>query len=116
MNAASRTKLLVEFELRDDQPALDQLEDLLEPKMSASLLDMGQLNPKHRQKNEDFTTMLKRKLRLELWPECLSPICACGQRMDLYGDHCLSCKKHCKTAMHNESAMVSNTSSKSFSN
>ena len=99
--AASLTTPLLEYELRDDKASLDQLEDLLEPKMSASLLDMGRLNPAHRRQNDDFTTMLKRKLRLELWPECLAPICACGKRMDLFGDHCLSCKKHCKTAMHN---------------
>lgn len=101
MAAASRTKIILEFELKDDKASLDQLEDLLEPKMSAALLDMGRLNPTHRRKNEDFTTMLKRKLRLELWPECLSPICACGIKMDLFGDHCLSCRKHCKTSMHN---------------
>ena len=46
--------------------------------------------------------MLKRKLRLELWPECLAPVCACGQKMDLFGDHCLSCCSHCKTPLHNQ--------------
>ena len=54
--------------------------------MSAAL-GMGSLDPKQGHKNGDFTTMLKRKLRLELWPECISPICAWGQRMDLFGDH-----------------------------
>ena len=68
--------------------------------MSAAL-GMGSLDPKQGHKNGDFTTMLKRKLRLELWPECISPICAWGQRMDLFGDHGWSCNKHCKTAIHN---------------
>jgi hypothetical protein len=45
--------------------------------------------------------MLKRKLRLPLWPGTELPICFCGKRMDQYGDHCLSCQRHCKTPMHN---------------
>ena len=46
--------------------------------------------------------MLKRKLRLELWPGEEMPVCFCGKRMDKYGDHVLSCCRHCKTPMHNK--------------
>lgn len=99
--AASRIKIILESVLEDDMPSLIQLEDILEPKTSYSLLDIGRTLIKNRRPNDDFTTMLKRKLRLELWPECLAPVCACGQKMDLFGDHCLSCRSHCKTPLHN---------------
>ena len=102
MRAASRIKRLIEYELQDDEDSLNQLEDLLDYRMSYSLLDMCRLRISNRRKNEDFTTMLKRKLRLELWPNILSPICFCGKRMDNFGDHCLSCRSHCKTPLHNK--------------
>ena len=92
---------IVELELEDDDAALEQLEDLLEPTMSSALLDMSRLRPCNRRKNEDFTLMLKRKLRLELWPQNEVPICTCGKHMDRFGDHVMSCRCHCKTPLHN---------------
>ncbi len=44
---------------------------------------------------------LRRKLRLELWPGEDMPHCFCGQVMDQFGDHCLSCVRHCKTKVSN---------------
>ena len=97
--AASRIKRLLEYILQNDKPSLDQLEDILEFKMSYSLLDLPrQLSQR---KNEDFSLMLKRKLRLELWPGIRQPTCFCGTIMDQFGDHCLTCRRHCKTPMHN---------------
>ena len=71
---------------------------MLEYKMSYALLDIPRRLAQRT--NEDFGIMLKRKLRLELWPG-QQPICFCGARMDQFGDHCLSCRRHCITPMHN---------------
>ena len=42
--------------------------------------------------NENFEIMLKRKLRLRLWPltQHLTH-CTCSAKLDPYGDHCLGC-------------------------
>ena len=56
------------FQVNGDTPTLSQLDDLLEPKMSVSLADMNIIDPKNRRPNEEFSVMLKRKLRLFLWP------------------------------------------------
>ena len=99
--AAERTKQLIELEWQDDPGSLHQLQDLLEPRHSYALVDMSRLQPKNRQKNEQFGVMLQRKLRLALWPGERLPVCFCGQSMDHFGDHVLSCRSHCKTAMSN---------------
>ena len=99
--AADRHKQLIEQEWEDKPESLHQLEDILEPRHSFALVDMSRLKPKNRQKNEHFGIMLCRKLRLALWPGERSPICFCGKSMDLFGDHVLSCRYHCKTAMSN---------------
>ena len=99
--AADRHKQLIEQDWDDKPESLHQLEDILEPRHSFALVDMSRLKPKNRQKNEHFGIMLCRKLRLALWPGERSPICFCGKTMDLFGDHVLSCRYHCKTAMSN---------------
>ena len=99
LKAASKIKRLLKYILRDDEASLDQLEDILEYKMSYSLLDLPRRISQR--SNQDFSLMLKRKLRLELWPGVQQPICFCGTIMDQYGDHCLTCRRHCKTPMHN---------------
>ena len=97
----SLTHTLIELEWQDDSNLLHQLEDLFEPCYSYALVDMSRLEPKNRQKNEQFGVMLRRKLRLVLWPGERLPVCFCGQSMDHFGDHVLSCRSHCKTAMSN---------------
>ena len=99
LKAASKIKRLLKYILRDDEASLDQLEDILEYKMSYSLLDLPRRISQR--SNQDFSLMLKRKLRLELWPGVQQPLCFCGTIMDQYGDHCLTCRRHCKTPMHN---------------
>ena len=99
--SAERNKQLLEFVWQDDQPSLDQLEDLLEPRQSRALVDMSRIPTKNRQKNEHFGIMLRRKLRLALWPGERMPTCFCGKPMDQFGDHVLSCRSHCKTSMSN---------------
>ena len=79
--------------------SLGQLQDLLNPSVSQAMIDMSRLKPTNRMKNEHFGIMLRRKLRLPLWPGIASPMCFCGKVMDEYGDHCLSCTCHCKTGM-----------------
>ena len=97
--AAEQTKQVIERAWQDDPDSLHHLEDLLEPRHSFALVDMSRLLPKNRLKNEHFGVMLRRKLRLALWPGERLPICFCGKAMDSFGDHVLSCRSHCKTAM-----------------
>ena len=68
--AAKRPKMMVSHVLqaKNDIPTLSQLNNLLEPKMSAALTNMSRIEPKNRRLNEDFSVMLKHKLRLSLWP------------------------------------------------
>ena len=68
--------------------------------MSASLTEMSRLDPKNCQPNEEFTVMLKRKLRLPLWPQ-QQLRCTCEKNMDAFGDHVMTCTKHSKATMHN---------------
>ena len=63
---------------------------------------MSRSEPSHRQKNQNFDVNLKCKLRLELWPTDDVVTCACGQRMDRFGDHAFCCTAVKKTTMSNE--------------
>ena len=100
--AADSLKHCVEHQFRDDKASLGQLEDMLTPRMSAALVDCPRIVPTNRRKNEEWGVMLKRKLRLPLWPSSAVPVCFCGKRMDRFGDHCLQCTHHCKTPLHNK--------------
>ena len=63
---------------------------------------MSRTDASHRQKNQNFEINLKRKLRLELWPQEDVVTCKCGQRMDRFGDHAFCCTHISKTTMSNE--------------
>ena len=79
-----------------------KLLEILQPRTSKSLIEMSRAEPSHRQKNQNFDINLKRKLRLELWPEDDAVTCAYGQRMDIFGDHAFCCSHVKKTTMSNE--------------
>ena len=68
--------------------------------MSGCLTEMNRQDPKNRRQNEEFTVILKRKLRLPLWPQQHLRY-SCGRNMDAYGNHVTACTKHSKTTMHN---------------
>jgi len=70
--------------------------------MASSLVDMSRIPACNRRGNEDFRVMLKRKLRLPLWPKNELITCFYGTVIDEYEDHCMSCRRHCKTPMHNK--------------
>ena len=103
-NATTKSTLrLLRTALADDQSALNQLDDILCPHMSTSLVDMPRSNPANRRRNEDFSLMIKRKLRLPLWgTDPVSLSCACGRTMDPFGDHCFHCRSHPKTTLSNK--------------
>ena len=69
--ASKHIKVLICHALHsnNDISTLSRLDDLLEPRISASLTEISQLDPKNCRPNEEFTVMLKRKLRLLLWPQ-----------------------------------------------
>ena len=60
--ASKRLKVLLDLVLESNRnmETLAQLEDLLERRMFASLIEMSHLDPKNRRPNEEFTVMLKR--------------------------------------------------------
>jgi hypothetical protein len=97
------TLRLLRRALADDPSSLNQLEDILCPHMSTCLVDMPRSNPANRRRNEDFSLMLKRKLRLPLWgTDSVTLSCACGHLMDPFGDHCFHCRQHNKTTLSNK--------------
>ena len=100
--ASKQLKVLLGLVLESnrDMETLSQLEDLLEPRMSAPLTEMSRLNPNNHRPNKDFTVMLKCKLRLPLWPQQRLH-CTRGKNMDAFGDQVMTCTKHSKTTMHN---------------
>ena len=55
------------LQVSKDFPALSQLDDLLEPQLPVSLMDMNRISLKNSRPNEEFTVMLKHKLRLPIW-------------------------------------------------
>ena len=69
--ASQRLKVMVAqiFLINQDLQSLCLMEDLLEPGMASSLVDMSRLEPKNRRQKDKFRVMLKRKLRLPLWPK-----------------------------------------------
>lgn len=79
-----------------------KLKELTQVSTSKSLLDMSRSQASSRQKNDNFIINLKRKLRLELWPNGDQVICKCGQVMDPFGDHAFNCTCCSKKAMHDE--------------
>ena len=58
MHTAQHLESLIQLDRKDDPDALDQLADMLDPKMSYSLLDMSRLTIENRRKTEEFTIML----------------------------------------------------------
>ena len=63
-----------------------------------ALFTMSRTPHQHRIPNEVFKIMLKRKLRLRLWPFTHLTHCTCTAKLDPYGDHCLGCTDNHKTA------------------
>ena len=79
-----------------------KLFEILKPRTSKSLIEVWRAKPSHQQKNENFHINLKRKLWRELWLEDGNEVtCACGQRMDRFGDHAFCWSHIKKTAMSN---------------
>ena len=62
--ASKRLKVLLGLVLESnrDMETLAKLEDLLKPRLSASLTKISRLDPKNCRPNEKFTVMLKQKL------------------------------------------------------
>ena len=82
-------------------PELDlhhRLDAILNRHMSMALFTMSRTPYQHRIPNEVFEIMLKRKLRLRLWPLSHLTHCTCSAKLDPYGDHCLGCTDNHKTA------------------
>lgn len=74
-------------------PSLKQLKDLLDPKLSFSLVNMSRLQSENHSRNGEWMIMLKWKLRLEeLWHDTKGIRCFGGYVMDIFGNHVLSCK------------------------
>ena len=81
--------------------SLANFSDILHPNLAQGMLDMPRLNEKYHLENDVFSIMLKRKLRLPLYPGKGKLKCPkCKQNFDRFGDHLFRCKPCNKSQMH----------------
>lgn len=83
----------------DSYEHLHLLPSILVPQTSYPLISMCRSNASNRLPNWSFTFAMKRKLRLQLFPDD-TPFCPCGVKHDKWGDHIFNCVKHNKIAPH----------------
>ena len=69
----------------------NRLDAILDKRVSMALFTMSRSQYKHRLPNNIFDVMVKRKLRLPLWPNTNLTHCSCSAKLDPFGDHCLGC-------------------------
>jgi hypothetical protein len=70
--------------------------------MAQSLMSLPRQDPDFRLANDAFRISLCRKLRCPLWTEQHRPTCPCKQRIDIYGDHIMSCSSCSKSNASNK--------------
>jgi len=76
------------------------LPSILSPPSSYPLIAMSRSNPSHRLSPITFYIMLRRKLRLPIYPKTIP--CSCTKHdHDIYDDHAFSCGKNSKKRAHN---------------
>jgi hypothetical protein len=73
---------------------------ILSPQMSYPLVGMCRSKQHHRMPNWMTELALKRKLRLPIYDPINPPLCKCGSRHDIYGDHAFNCLRISKTQAH----------------
>ena len=73
---------------------------ILSPQMSYPLVGMCRSKQQHRMPNWMTDLALKRKLRLPIYDPINPPLCKCGSRHDIYGDHAFNCLRISKTQAH----------------
>jgi hypothetical protein len=79
------------------------LPSILSPPSSYPLIAMSHINPPHRLSPITLYIMLRRKLRLPVYPKAIP--CSCTKHHhDIYGDHAFSCGKNSKKRAHNMTA------------
>ena len=91
------------FQDSEDYQSISNIDDILDNKLGQGLLDMSRIPEENRLENTIFSIMLKRKLRLNLYPGTGKLICPkCKQHFDRKGDHLFRCKHMSKTIMSNQ--------------
>jgi hypothetical protein len=76
------------------------LPSILSPQSSYPLVAMSRSSPSHRLSPITLYIMLRRKLRLPVYPAAIP--CLCTKHVhDIYGDHAFSCIKNSKKRAHN---------------
>ena len=68
-------RIIKDLESLADEGTNGMLEDVLDRKMSMAMIDMSRIPLRNRWKNDLFTILLKRKLRLDLWSSSDCPLC-----------------------------------------
>jgi hypothetical protein len=94
-------RYITNLEHTEDVSILHARPSILEPHSSLPLVAMSRTNRHDRMDSRSFVVAMKRKLRLELWPQPSAPKCVCGCAVDKYGDHFFSCQSFNKTKMSN---------------
>ncbi len=77
------------------------LPSLLSPQTSYPLISLCRSNPHNCLLNWQFDTSIKCKLHLPLYSTSNPPTCACGNVVDIFGDHIFKCVRICKIGVHN---------------
>ena len=73
---------------------------ILSPQTSYPLVGMCRSKQQHRLPNWMTDLAIKRKLRLPIYDRNNPPICKCGTKHDIYGDHAFKCLRISKTQAH----------------
>lgn len=72
------------------------LPGMLDRRASLALMTMPRMEECNRLDNDTFKICLQRKLRLPIIKDAINYRCKCGQKLDIYGDHCLGCTSNSK--------------------
>ena len=86
----------------DNQDDIHLLPSILSPTTSYPLVGMNRSINYHRLKGPECQLMLRRKLRLNVFPHSFP--CSCGKTHDAKGDHAFCCSRSHKGSAHNQIA------------
>ncbi len=79
---------------------LHLIPSILSPQTSYPLVGMCRSRQQHRLPKWMTDLAVKRKLRLPIYDPNNPPLCKCGTKHDIYGDHAFNCQRISKTQAH----------------
>ena len=85
-------RYITNLEHTEDVSILKALPSILEPHSSLPLAAMSRTNRHDRMDSRSFVVAMKRKLRLELWPQPSAPNCVCADVLSSLSSVHMSCE------------------------